>query len=180
MNLSGPPAAAVLPLERDHPMMRPRACVLLLSFLAPAPAWGADFRIELVAQAGKETVAKATYDSADTAPASRAVLMAAVNTPITVRWSVRNLDAAQTAKDVLVHGFVVQEDRPNQVEVPRLTKGVLVESALTMDFRPQDHGTGEITFRVRQAGCYLIRLELKGAAGPGAAEPFAALDLVVR
>lgn len=49
-----------------------------------------------------------------------------------------------------------------------------------MDFRPKDRSEGELTFTVREAGCYLIRLELKGAAGKGQPEPFAALDLLVR
>jgi hypothetical protein len=141
-----------------------------------APVLAADFRIELSAQSGKPPK---VVEAAPSSTQPRSVLMAAADAPVTVRWTLRNLDQA-TVKDVLVHFFVVKVDKPDQREVPKLDKHVVVESALSMDFRPKDRSEGDLTFTVPQAGCYLIRLELKGAAGKDERQPFAALDLVVR
>jgi hypothetical protein len=49
-----------------------------------------------------------------------------------------------------------------------------------MDFKPSDRTEGEITLVVAKPGCYLLRVETKGAAGKDGHEQFAALDLVVR
>ena len=105
--------------------------------------------------------------------------MTAVGTPIRVQWSVRNTDKALTVKNVLVHFFVVKIDKADQQEVPKLTKNVVVESALTMDFKALDKTEGDLTFSVPNAGRYLLRLELKDAP-KGGRDPFAALELLVR
>ncbi len=91
----------------------------------------------------------------------------------------RNTDKA-TVKDVLVHCFVVKIDKADQQEVPKLTKGVVVESALTMDFKTQDKTEGEISFTPPNPGRYLLRLELKNAGAKDGREPFAALELLIR
>lgn len=155
------------------------ACCCAVLLLGASALRAADFAIDLTARAGKESrSAEAVPPGAK--PPTRGVLMAASDTPITLRWTVRNRDKEATVKDVLVHALVVKEERLDQPEVPKLTKGVVVESALTMDFKAQDRSEGEVTFRVPQAGCYLIRLELKGVARNGEREPFAALDLLAR
>jgi hypothetical protein len=158
------------------------ACLALasmLGLLGAAPAHAQQFTIDMVARAAKEPkTAEARFPDAQ--PQARTILTATADAPVTVKWTVRNVDKAATVKDVLVHFVVVKQDKPDQQEVPRLTKDVIVESALTMDFKSQDKTAGEITFTVTQAGCYLIRLELKGAADKDGREPFAALDLLAR
>ncbi len=152
---------------------------LLVGLALARPVCAADFAIVLsAARARKRRSAAAVAPG--TKPPVRAVLTARTDTPITLRWTVRNTDKMATVKDVLVHAFVVKEGRLDQADVPKLNKGVVVESALTMDFKPQDRTEGEITFRVSAAGSYLIRLELKSAAGKADSLPFAALDLNVR
>jgi hypothetical protein len=159
--------------DMDMPMIRVLACTVAL-LASAAPVAAADFALELLAQAGKES------RRTETASSPRPVLSAAADTPITLRWTVRNSDKEATIKDVLVHLFAVKEERLDQADVPKLTKGVVVESALTMDFKPQGRTEGEVTIRVTEPGCYLIRLELKGAAAKGEREPFTALDLRIR
>lgn len=156
-----------------------RCLVLSVVVLLAASAVRADdFAIDVSAQAAKESKAvEAKYPQPDKKAQPRAVLKVAANTPIIVKWTARNLGKA-TVKDALVHFFVVKQEKLDQQEVPKLTKNVVVESALTMDFKTQDKTEGEITFTVRNPGCYLLRLEIKGAAVKG--EPFAALDIVVR
>lgn len=146
----------------------------LLAALLPSTVRADPFTIDLVARTAKTPKGVA----AGTSP--RAILNADRAAPITVQWTVRNPDPAVTAKDVLVHVFVVRQARPDQPGVPKLTGDVAVESALTMDFRPRDQAEGTFTCTIPQAGCYLVRVELKGAAAQGEREPFAALDLLVR
>jgi hypothetical protein len=162
-------------------MIRPASLALaaILGSLVASPMQAQQFTVDLVARAAPEPkIAEARLP--DAKPQARAILTAAADAPITVKWTVRNMDNAATSKDVLVHFVVVKQDKPNQAEVPKLTKDVIVESALTMDFKSQDKNMGEITFTVNQSGCYLIRLELKGAADKDGREPFAALDLLTR
>lgn len=103
------------------------ALTLLLGLLGTPCGHGADFTIELSVRAGKDgKVAEAAYPSADRKP--RTVLNAAADTAMTVRWTVRNIDTA-TVPDVLVHFFAVKQDRPDQPEVPKLNKHVVVKSA---------------------------------------------------
>jgi hypothetical protein len=155
------------------------ALALLVGFACVSRGHAADFAIDLTARAG-DTSRSATAVAPGAKPPARAVLTVNADTPITLRWTVRNIDKGATVKDVLVHTFVVKQERLDQPEVPKLNKGVAVQSALTMDFKPKARAESEVTFRVSAAGIYLIRLELKGAAGKGELLAFAALDLRVR
>jgi len=160
-------------------MIRPAslATATILGLLGASPMHAQQFTIDLVARASKEArIAEAKFPAK---PQARTILPAGADAPVTVKWTVCNVGRA-AVKDVLVHFVVVKQDKPDQQEVPKLTKDVIVESALTMDFKSQDKTTGDITITVNRAGCYLIRLELKGAADKEGREPFAALDLLVR
>jgi hypothetical protein len=153
---------------------------ILLGTCVPSLGRADDFTIDLKAQAGKKPeTAEAKYPLPDMKASPRAVLETVVDAPIGVKWNVRNTDKA-TMKDVLVHFFVVKIDKADQQEVPKLTKGVVVESALTMDFKAQDKTEGEMRFTVPNPGRYLLRLELKNAGNKDGREPFAALELLVR
>jgi hypothetical protein len=164
-------------MRRPAPML----LVFLLGVCVPSPGRADDFTIDLKVQAGKKPErAEAKYPASDGKSLPRAVLMIAMDTPINVRWMVRNTDKAPTAKDVLVHFFVVKIDKADQPEVPKLTKNVVIESALTMDFKAQDKTEGELTFTVPNPGRYLLRLELKNAGAKDGREPFAALEVLVR
>jgi hypothetical protein len=114
-------------------------------------------------------------------PKVREVFAAKAGQKFTVRWTLTNVSAKMPAKDVLVHFFVVKEEKAGQVEVPKLIKDVVAESAVTVDFAPKDRAKGELTFTIEQAGAYLVRLETIGAGAPGADEHehFAALDVTI-
>jgi hypothetical protein len=161
-------------------LMRPFVFVLLLGLGVPPLGRADDFTIDLKAEAGKKSgTTEAKYPAPDPKPSPRAVLETAVGTPISVKWTVRNTDKA-TVKDVLVHCFVVKIDKADQPEVPKLTKNVVVDTALTMDFKAQDKTEAEISFTVPNPGRYLLRVELKNAGAKDKGEPFAALELLVR
>jgi hypothetical protein len=152
-------------------------CVLCAS-VVNNPVQADQFTIELAGRSAKEPKGvEAVYPAK---AAARASFMAGADAPIIVKWTVRSAEPTSTIKDVLVHFFVVKLDKPNQQEVPKLTKNVVVESALHMDFRPKDKTGGEITFTLANPGTFLIRVELKGIADKDGREPFAALDLIAR
>ena len=92
-----------------------------------------------------------------------------------------NSDPKAQYKDVTVHFFAVKEEKAGQPDVPKLSKGVAAESALSMDFAPKDKCEGEMNLTIDKAGCYLFRVETIGAArGLEGREYFAALDVQVR
>jgi hypothetical protein len=150
----------------------------LLGLLAASIGRAADFAIEVSVRAGKDGKEVTAAFPIPNSNTPRGVLMASVDARITLQWTVRNTDKAATSKDVLLHFFVVREDRIGQAEVPKLTRGVVAEGALTMDFKPNDRTQGEVTFTVPQAGAYLVCIELKDSGGRD--EPSAKLDLLVR
>jgi hypothetical protein len=154
---------------------------LCLGLLGSGPLQAKPFAIDLQAQAGKETqTAHAEVESPGVKPKPRLTLNATAGMPVRVKWVLSNTDKEATFKDVLVHFFVVKEEKPGQTEVPKLNRDVLAESALTMDFKPGDKAEGEITLSVAKPGCYLIRLQTREPADRKGQEHFAALDLVVR
>lgn len=153
--------------------------LLTLVFLCPLPLHANNFTIDLKAQSGKEAkTAEANYPPTGSKP--RTILSVGADATIKVKWLVRHTELDATAKDVLVHFFVVKIDKPDQQEVPKLTKNVIVESALNMDFRPKDKTEGDLVFTIPHPGVYLLRLELKGAAAGDEPEPVAAIDVMVK
>ena len=172
------PAREILTLSRT-----PTVAAAVLGFLVTtSPARADHFAIDLEARDGKASqTAHAEAAGRGATPKPRKALEARAGDSITVRWKLRNTDPKSTSKDVLVHFVAVKEEKAGQAAVPKLDKGVLAETALTMDFRPRDAAEGEVTFVVREKGPYLVRLETIGASvGLGGHEDFAALDLIVR
>jgi hypothetical protein len=146
-------------------------------------AWAADeFAIDLEARAGKASkTAHAEAVALGRTAKPRPVLEAKPGQCITVKWVLRCTDPKTTYKDVVVHFVAVKEEKVGQPTVPKLDKDVAAETALTMDFKPQDATDGELSFTLEKAGPYLLRLETIGAAtGIDGREYFAALDVVVR
>ena len=162
-------------------LLAPVPAVLVGLGALPA-AWAGPFTIDLKAQAGKASQtahAETLTRKLGTKPKPRGVLEVKAGERVTVRWTLGQGNPKDTAKDILVHFFVVKEAKAGQQAVPKLDQGVVVESALTMDFQPSDKTEGELTFVIAKPGPYLLRLETIGAAmAINGRESFAALDLV--
>ncbi len=155
--------------------------VLAGCLAASAEAWADPLVISLEAKAGKAKAVRGTGAAHGGKPRARAVLDVKAGGRVTVTWTLRNADPKAAFKDVLVHFFAVREKEIGQAAVPRLDRGVIVESALTVDLNPKDRTQGEIDFVVEKPGSYLVRLETIGAAAVrGAPEYSAALDLRVK
>jgi len=139
------------------------------------------FAIDLEARAaGQSQTAHGEMLAVGIKTKPRAVLHLKAGERVKVKWTLTNSHAKDSFKNVLVHFFVVKEDQAGQQVVPKLGRGVVVESALTMDFGPGDKSGGDLSFTIDAPGAYLLRLETIGTAvEPEAHEHFAALDLVV-
>lgn len=111
---------------------------------------------------------------------SRPVATVPLGQRVQVAWHARNTGKSQELKDVLVHLFVVKELQLGQAAVPPLTEAVAYESALTMDFEPEEKAVGELDLILRQPGNYLLRIETIGLREQHGHEHYAALDLVVK
>lgn len=158
-------------------------CLIVVGWLLAARGAPAqEFAIDLQARAGKASqTAHAEIAAPGAQPKKRGILVVTAGAKITVKWSLRNADAKATFPDVVVHLFAVAEEAAGQRATPKLDKNVAVESALTMDFKPQDAARGELTFTLDKPGSYLLRLETIGAAvKQQGREAFAALDVVVK
>jgi hypothetical protein len=177
--------AELLP-ETDHDGMRfvllSGALTIAACFLVGIPARGQSFTFDLELKSG--TTVKAVKRPPNTATnkiQAREVLKVSKSRPIVVTWTVTSRARTGTATDVLVHFFVVREEKAGQLPVPKLDKDVVIESALTMDFKPGEKSNGSLTFGIKIPGTYLLRLEALGsAAGMDGKDSFAALDLVVQ
>jgi len=97
-----------------------------------------------------------------------------------VSWHAENTGDVKEFKEVLVHFFVVREEKTGQAEVPKLTKDVTYEGALTMDFKPHENADWQWTFRIHEPGSYLLRVETIGLREEHGHEHYAAMDLVVK
>lgn len=159
--------------------------VLFLSLLlvgTGATARAGNFEIGVTVRVGKRQVStKQTRQ----APAKeelppRPVLEFDHDEPVQVSWRAVNTSKSAEFKDVLIHFFVVKQQQAGLAEVPRLTKDVTYEGALTMDFDPQDSASWRWTFKIHEPGSYLLRVETIGMLEKQGHEQYAALDLVVR
>src|SRR5215472_13093050 len=97
------------------------------------------FAIDLKVRAGKASqTAHAQTAALGVNPKERGTLTVKAGASLTVTWTMRNTATTATVKNVLVHFFVVKEPKAGQATVPKLNKDVVLESALTLDFKPGD------------------------------------------
>lgn len=163
-------------------MIRTAVGSVIVLFLASWPLHADHFTVELKVQAGKASLTAATETaSLGAIPKKRGVFQVKAGDRITVQWTLKNKDPKESLKNVLVHFFAVREKELGQKTTPKLNKDVAAETALTMDFNPNDKAQGELSFTLEQAGPYLLRVETIGAAvGAEGHEHFAALELLVQ
>jgi hypothetical protein len=155
------------------------ALLICLAWLPNAQAHHLTFALQVRAGAAEKTAGPETA-ALGQKPQSRGVVDARTGERLSIRWTLASNDARTTYKDVIVHLFVVRVEKTGLATVPKLDRGVVCESALSMDFKPNDKAAGELTLAIDQPGTYLLRVETIGAAvGVDGHEHFAALDLVV-
>ncbi len=155
----------------------------ILFWLAASGASRADhFTIDLEVKGSKASRTVHTETAGlGIKPKRRAILEIQAGDKIIIKWALSSTAPKDTIKDVLVHFYAVKIAKPGDSPPPKLDKDVLLETALTMDFKPKDKTEGELRLQVDKPGAYLLRLETIGAAvGADGHEHFANLDLVAR
>ncbi|HEV8062077.1 MAG TPA: hypothetical protein VGP68_19520 [Gemmataceae bacterium] len=155
---------------------------VFVSLLWIAAARADHFTIDLEVKSGKtkEMVHAETLEPGAKAKA-RAVLEVPTGQEVEIHWTVTCSAKQGMFKDVLVHFFIAKEGMIGQPGTPKIDKDAAAESALTMDFRPNEKAKGQMKVKLTKPGPYLLRLETIGASkGTESHEHFAALDLLVK
>jgi hypothetical protein len=150
--------------------------------LLPGVVSGNDFEIGVTVTAGDSKVRTERTEETTLRPTevSRPTIAIAAQKTAGVSWHVENTGKADEFKDVLVHFFVVREDKPGQPEVPKLTENVTYEGALTMDFKPHEHADWQFDLKIDEPGSYLLRVETIGMLASHGHDHYAAMDLIVK
>lgn len=107
----------------------------------------------------------------------RQILKAKANEPIRIQYILTNVYPHKTLENVVVHFFVVRQQKPGQKELPDLKGDVVIESAFDMDFKPGGKAGQRTTLKIDTPGAYLIRVETRNTQSDH--EHFSAIDLVV-
>lgn len=156
------------------------APVVLLT--AASPAGRADeFTLKLKVDAPDHPVStKETVESTAEKPPARPVVELMHDKPVSVSWHAENTSDSEEYKDVLVHFFVVKEEKTGQREIPPLTEDVTYEGALTADFKPHDDADWKWMLKIHEPGNYLLRVETLGMETDHGHNHFAAMDLIVK
>lgn len=165
------------------------ACLGLWAFFLPAGAAQAGppeapVAIDLTVQVGKNAKTVHAEPPAqgllrERKRPTRLVVQAPAGERITIRWSVKRGKGEAALKGILLHLFVVPEEKAGQAAIPKLDQRVAVESAVALDLGAGVQGKGDVEFVPGRPGPYLVRLETIGAANVDGREHFAALDLVI-
>jgi len=96
-----------------------------------------------------------------------------------VSWQAKNSSKSDPFKDVIVHFFVVHEEKLGQAEVPKVKENAVYEGALTTDFEPQETANWDFDLKIDAAGSYMLRVETVGMQESHGHDHYAVLDLSV-
>lgn len=107
----------------------------------------------------------------------RPVLKVRTNEPVKIQFLLTNVYPHKTLENVVVHFFVVREEKAGQKEIPDLKGELVVESAFEMDLKPGGKAGQRTMFKIEDPGTYLVRIETRNTQSDH--EHFAAVDLVV-
>ena len=107
----------------------------------------------------------------------RPVLKVRSNEPVKVQFLLTNVYPHKTLENVVVHFFIVREEKAGQKEIPDLKGEVVLESAFDIDMKPGGKAGQRTTLKIDQPGAYLVRVETRNTQSDH--EHFAAIDLVV-
>ena len=107
----------------------------------------------------------------------RPVLKVRCREPVKAQFLLTNIYPHKTLENVVVHFFVVREEKAGQKQIPDLKGEVMLESAFDLDLKPGGKVGQRTTFKVDEPGAYLVRVETRNTQSDH--EHFAAIDLIV-
>jgi hypothetical protein len=144
-------------------MTRRTAGALLLAALLAAGARPAQAS-HLAAAVTVETAAGRVRGQRDSEPPlggaqTRPRVKARVGEALQIRWEMRNTSARTTLKEMVVHFFIVREEKAGQKETPDPRKGAVAENAFATDLAPGATTRGTLKIALDEPGAYLVRVE---------------------
>lgn len=166
-------------MDKPYLLILTMVYVLVLS----GKARSSDFQVVLTAKTGPRQAQgrpapKSTSQTRSSSP--RQALVVQRGESIQVAWQILNTTAKTAFENVLVHFFIVKEAKQDQRESPPLTKDVLYEGALTMDFKSKEQAKWDFSVKLPSAGSYMLRVETIGLKRSLGHEDSSTLDLVVQ
>ena len=153
---------------------------LLLAGLPLSAARAEHAKINLdVVVPGDQKTAFVDQTPPATGKSPRPVIKAKAGEKIKVQWMFTNVYPHKTLENVVLHFFVVREEKAGQETLPDLSSddAAEVETALEMTFKPGTKAGQKSTIRLDTPGVYLIRIESRETQSDH--EHFAAVDLIV-
>jgi hypothetical protein len=153
---------------------------LVLAALSLRPARAEHFDIVLSIKSSRGS-AEAHWDTSppEGGRNPRQSVTAAVGEELLVEWSLRSEFPHGAMKRVRVRLFAAPETEIGQRNLPLPSVPRLFDNSFIADFLPHHSARGQLRFRVRKPGAYLVRLESEQTQEEHGHEHFAALDLRV-
>ncbi len=157
--------------------MSPFLTLLLALSATPSPSFE-HAKVSLDVEAGgKKETAFVDQTPPEVGKNPRPVLKAKAGETIKIQWTLTNVYPNKTLEDVLVHSYVVKQQKVGQKELPVIGDDVEMETAYRMDFKPGGKSGARCKLKIDTPGVYLIRVETRDTQSDH--EHFAAIDLVV-
>ena len=97
--------------------------------------------------------------------------------PLALQFFLTNTYPHGVKRDVTVRYFVAREAKRGQKELPDLKAGTVTDGRFTMNFKPACRVGSRVTFRLKEPGVYLLRLETINTDSDH--EHFAVIDVEV-
>lgn len=161
--------------------MRPSFPILLVPALlafVPSASLAEHAKIQLEVQGRRDQVtAYVDQTPPEWGKNPRPVLKVRPKEAVKVEFLLTNVYPHKTLENVVVHFFVVREEKAGQKAIPDLKGEVVLETAFDMDLKPGGKAGQRTTFRIDEPGAYLVRIETRNTQSDH--EHFAAIDLVV-
>jgi hypothetical protein len=157
----------------------PRGVFVIGLWLASVPtARASHLALDLTVE-GRPAPARAGTDTSPPAGGTkpRPVVKLRRDEPVRLRWSMRNTDRDRKLENLLVHLFVVRQEKPGQKEVPDPRQGAIWESAFATALDPGKGTNGALEVPIDEPGIYLVRIESQFTEQDH--EHFAAVDVQV-
>ncbi len=159
--------------------MNARPFLLLHCLMLAIPVQAAPLQTSLTVRRADSTQVKAAFPNAHP-PAQRPALSAQANERLTLEWQVASATPTP-APDVLIHFFVARQNKSGEQNSPVLSPTtVILEGALTMDFKEKSESTAHLDFRIPRPGSYEARVETEIADASPLEQPVVIVDLEIR
>ena len=161
-------------------MRRTRSLIIfpVLLGIAPVAALAEHAKIQLeVAGRRDQVTAYVDQTPPEWGKNPRPVLKVRPNESVKVQFLLTNVYPHKTLENVVVHFFVIREEKAGQKAIPDLKGEVVLESAFDIDMKPGGKAGQRTTFKIDEPGAYLVRIETRNTQSDH--EHFAAIDLVV-